>query len=395
MAQEDLSRMSIGVVITGGDFQALGALRALAGHDIPVVLVDHELGIARYSRHRHRFYRSPSPFNEAGFLQFLLEIGRKKSIFGSVLLPNSDAAVYVISKNRAALSELYRVSTPSWEVIQKVYVKKQTYEIAESIGIPVPRVVPAGSLDELLSRELDYPVVIKPSIRDHLYSKVKIKGFRADNADQLARAYRKVCNFIDPSEVIVQDFIPGGPRNLFSYCPFFRDGKAVAYVAARRARQHPMDFGHASTFAETVDGDGMALLAEKFLRAIGYYGIAEVEFMYDERDGRYKLIEVNPRVWGWHTLALSAGVNLIAMMYKDMIGERLPSPRDPAQARWMRMITDVPTVLGEMLRGRMKPMAYFRTLAGGTRDAVFCLDDPLPFLVEAALIPYLWLKRGF
>lgn len=387
--------MSVGVLITGGDFQALGALRALSGRGIPVFLADHELGIARYSRHPHRFFRSPPPSHEKAYLRFLLEIGRRKPVAGSVLLPNSDEAVYVISRNRRALSAAYRVATPPWDVIRNVYIKRNTYEVAEALGVPVPRVVPAGSLDELLSRRLDYPVVVKPSIRDHLYSQVKIKALRADNRRQLERAYRKVCRYIDPSEVIVQDYIPGGPQNLYSYCPFFRDGKAVAHVAARRARQHPMDFGHASTFAETVPADGMAEPAQRFLRAIGYYGIAEVEFMYDRRDRRYKLIEVNPRVWGWHTLALSAGVNLVEMMYRDQIGEAVASPPAPANARWMRLITDVPTVLGEMLRGRMRPMQYLRTVVGGTRDAVFRLDDPLPFLVEAALVPYLWMKRGF
>ena len=77
---------------------------------------------------------------------------------------------------------------------------------------------------------------------------------------------------------------------------------------ARRARQHPMDFGHASTFAELVDIPEIRNIAERFLGLIDYYGLAEVEFMQDPRDGNYKLIEVNPRVWGWHTIAIASGV---------------------------------------------------------------------------------------
>ena len=86
--------------------------------------------------------------------------------------------------------------------------------------------------------------------------------------------------------------------------------KIVTGIMARRARQHPMDFGHASTFAELVKIPEIQQIAEKFLSLIDYYGICEVEFIQDPRDGKYKLIEVNPRVWGWHTLAIAAGVDL-------------------------------------------------------------------------------------
>jgi predicted ATP-grasp superfamily ATP-dependent carboligase len=156
-----------------------------------------------------------------------------------------------------------------------------------------------------------------------------------------------------------------------------------------------MDFGHASTFAETISGNDISCLGEKFLRAIGYYGIAEVEFMYDERDGHYKLIEVNPRIWGWHALAEFAGVDLLKLLYVDMTGANLSCHTEGREAQWVRLITDLPTVMGEILRGRMGVMEYFQSLSRGTRDAVLSLRDPLPFLVEIALIPYLWVKRGF
>jgi D-aspartate ligase len=139
----------VGVVLTGGDFQALGVLRVLARQGIPVVVLDSDFCIARYSRYKHVYRRCPPPANESAFVEFLLRLGREKKIIGSVLLPNSDEAVYAISRNKAALSEFYRVPTPSWEVTQKVYIKKQTYEIARSIGVPVPELICADSLDSL------------------------------------------------------------------------------------------------------------------------------------------------------------------------------------------------------------------------------------------------------
>ena len=51
---------------------------------------------------------------------------------------------------------------------------------------------------------------------------------------------------------------------------------------ARRSRQHPMDFGRASTFVETLNVPQLEKIGTKFLRAIEYYGIAEIEYKQDE-----------------------------------------------------------------------------------------------------------------
>lgn len=385
----------IGAVLTGGDFQALAALRTLAKKNIPVVLLEHEHGIARYSNYKKRVLKSPPVSEHAAYADFLEQIAERESLRGWVIFPNSDEAVYVLARYRDRLKPYYRITTPDWSVIRNVYIKKNTYQLAEANGIPTPQTFYPQSEDELAALPLSYPAVLKPSIRDHYYSKVKTKAYRVDNRDALLRAFRLVTEHIPASEVLVQDLIPGGPSRLYSFCPFFKDGRTVAGVMARRSRQHPMDFGHASTFAEVVRIPEMQELAERFLSLIGYYGICEVEFMHDPRDNRYKLIEVNPRIWGWHALAIAAGVDLPHYVFQDMLGrDPLVQAPDP-DAKWSHFTTDFPTVLLEMARGRMTWKRYRDSLKGKLRDAVFAREDPLPFLAELIMIPYLWVKRGF
>ena len=93
--------------------------------------------------------------------------------------------------------------------------------LAEANGVPIPNTYFPQDLDELMELDLQFPVDIKPSIRDNFYDKVKIKGFRIDNRDELLETYQYVGSIIHPSEVLVQDFIPGGPKHLYSFCPFF------------------------------------------------------------------------------------------------------------------------------------------------------------------------------
>jgi len=63
--------------------------------------------------------------------------------------------------------------------------------------------------------------------------------------------------------------------------------------------------------------------------------------------------------------------------------------------KWVRLITDIPTVFGEIMNGNMKLNDYISSMKGKKMDAVLSLDDPFPFLAEIALIPYLWAKKGF
>ena len=386
---------STGVVLTGGDFMALGVLRTLARKKIPVVLLEHEHSISRYSVCPKRVLKSPPPADHARYARFLKEIAQKEGLQGWVIFPNSDEIVYVLSQYREMLEPYYRIPTPGWAVIQHVYIKKLTYQLAAKHGIPIPATYFPQSLEEAAALNLSYPIVLKPSIRDHFYSRIKTKAYRIDSRDELIRLYRQVSTIIPPSEILLQDLIPGGPTRLYSFCPFFKNGQTVASIMARRSRQHPMDFGHASTFAELVDIPELRSQAEKFLRLIDYYGLAEVEFMHDPRDGVYKLIEINPRIWGWHALAITAGVDLPHYLYQDMIGETPQVHSAKGPVKWFHLTTDIPTVILEILRGRMTLGNYFSSLKGLKKDAVFSLSDPLPFLAELIMIPYLWMKRGF
>ncbi|MFX0202491.1 MAG: ATP-grasp domain-containing protein [Candidatus Hodarchaeota archaeon] len=385
----------IGAVITGGDFQGLGVLRTLAKKGIPVILLDSDHCISRYSRFDKKFIRSPRSSHKEDYLNFLIDLAKKEKIHGWVIFPNDDGVVYILSKYKNVLEEFYRIPTPPWDVIRNVYVKENTYQFAEKHEISIPKTYYPKSQEELMELDLRYPVVIKPSVRGQFFDKFKVKALKIGNKRELIKKYGQVCSFIDPSEILIQDFIPGGPANLYSFCPFFKDGKTVTSITARRFRQHPMDFGQASTFAELVDLPEIKGLSEKFLRLIGFYGIAEVEFMRDPRDGEYKLLEINPRIWGWHSLAIAAGVDLPYIIYQDSIGEKIEVQPPLNDLKWVRLVTDIPTAFVEILRGRIKITDYLASIKGKKEFAVFSLYDPLPFFAEIGMIPYLWRKKGF
>src|SRR5262249_28762176 len=246
------------------------------------------------------------------------------------------------SRYRPLLLERFRVPTPGWSTVQWAWDKRNTYRLAEELRIPIPRTWYPRDVGELGQIDADLPLVIKPAIKEHFIYATKAKACRADNgADRVERA-RRAAALVGPGEVMVQELIPGDGHLQFAYCALFKEGQAVGSMVARRQRQHPPEFGRASTFVETVDLPLLETLSERFLRAIDYYGLVELEYKLDPRDGQYKLLDVNARTWGYHSIGLSAGVDFPYLLFADQRGEPVHPSRGRVGLRWVRMMTDFP-----------------------------------------------------
>jgi carbamoyl-phosphate synthase large subunit len=74
----------------------------------------------------------------------------------------------------------------------------------------------------------------------------------------------------------------------------------------------------------TIRDPELLAVAERFARATGWRGPFEVEVIRD-RDGRYQLLEINPRFPAWVHLATAAGMNLPRAVAQLALG-RSPSP---------------------------------------------------------------------
>jgi len=176
---------------------------------------------------------------------------------------------------------------------------------------------------------------------------------------------------------------------------FFKNGVAIASMEAKRWRQHPPEFGRAATFVETVECPELLAPTLRFLSAMNYYGLAEIEYKLDARDGQYKLLDVNARTWGFHCLGPSAGVDFSYLLFADQIGQPVQGGRGRPGVGWIRMVTDIPTSLRDIIAGRLDVRTYLKSLRNFSTESVFSREDLMPTLAELALLPYLAVKRGY
>ena len=122
-------------------------------------------------------------------------------------------------------------------------------------------------------------------------------------------------------------------------------------------------------------------LSIRLLKSIGWYGVAMVEYREDPRDGRCKIMEINPRFWGSLPLAIAAGVDFPYLLYKMVIdGDIRPVLNYPegVRCRWL-LPGDILHFLMNPNRFRINPR-FFNFSRNNRRDDFISWKDPGPTL---------------
>jgi D-aspartate ligase len=385
----------VGAIIIGGEHPGLGIARSLGRRGIPICVIDDQHSVSQFSKYIKRVVRVKDLRDELSTIESVIEVGRRYGLNGWILFPTRDETVAAFSRHRDRLAEYFRVTTGSWDSVQWCWDKKNTYERAAELGIPVPHTFNPRTEAELVSLYDRLPLALKPAVKENFFYATGAKAWRAETPDQLNDLFRRAIRQIKPEEILIQEIIPGDGQRQYSYCAFFRDGKAHSTLVARRLRQHPREFGRAATYVETIEHPEIEELSERFLKAIDYYGLVEVEFKQDPRDGQFKLLDVNARTWGFHSIGDPAGVDFPYLLYADQLGIPVERCRAKAEVGWLRMITDVPTALSDLCAGELKLSSYWSSLRRARSESVFCLRDPAPSVAEVVMLPYLVAKKYF
>lgn len=382
-----------GALVVGGDHPGLGVARSLGRRGIPVFILDDQYCISSFSRYATKVIKVDNLLDERKTVDAVLEMGRRFNLRNWVLFPTRDETVAAFSRHRSELAEFFRVTTGDWESIKWAWNKKMTYEMAVTLDIPCPKTFNLRNAEELPSLYSSLPLAIKPAIKENFFYATGAKAWRADTVEELNKLYDKAAQQIKPEEILIQEIIPGDGREQFSYCAFVRRGRPHSVLTARRARQRPREFGRASSYVETVELREIEELSERFLSAINYDGVVEIEFKRDPRDGQYKLLDVNARTWGFHRIGSACGVDFPYLLFADQLGLSAEQVHAKAGVGWLRLLTDIPTALSDLVHGSLSYGGYFRSLRATRVEAVFNWRDPLPSLGEVLLLPYLVAKK--
>jgi D-aspartate ligase len=354
------------VVAEVGWVNGLGAIRALGRRGLRVLAVDHRPWALGFRSRFAQPYLAPDPVSdEEGFVARLERLS--EDLDGPApIFPTHDEHLNALARHADTLGNRFRYPFPPWATLERVQSKRHQLEQAEALGLAAPHSAhPRSAADAAAAaNDLGYPVLMKPS-ENVLFKRIfRRQAFLCYDPAEVERTYALAESF----EPMVQEFIPGGDEHLWTLGSYLTsDGEALALFSGRKLRQTRGWMGSARVGVSAWD-DEVVDSGLRLLRALGFYGISQVEWKRDPRDGALKLIEVNPRLWQWHGLASACGVDIPWIAYRDLTGER-PAP-----------------VLMKVEGKRWAISFMFGTKHGLQRppyvDGVFALDDPKPALVQ-------------
>jgi predicted ATP-grasp superfamily ATP-dependent carboligase len=380
-----------GALVLGGDYRGLGIVRSLGRRGVAVWVAQDDHWLAGWSRFTRRRLALPSV---AEGIRGLLDLATRERLDGWAIFPTSDITAALIARNHSALSARFRLTTPPWEIFRWTYDKRLLYSLAERLGVDHPRTRVPTSRDEVLAMDCEFPVIVKPAFMAEMNRLTIAKAWPARDRATLIARYDEASQFVPPGHLLIQDFIPGGGEEQYSYATLCVGGEPRASLVARRLRQWPIEFGRSSSFVETVALPEVEAIARRVLSALALDGLVEIEFKRDPRDGRLKLLDVNARVWGWHTIGRAAGVDFPYLFWSALHGEAIGETRGRPGVRWVHAITDVPAAFAELRAGRLGVPKYIHGIFGGTEFAILSLDDPVPAILEIPMaLSLLWRRK--
>lgn len=272
-------------------------------------------------------FECPNPDDRpAEWLEFMIglsaKIGEKP-----VLIAASDQFVTAIARYASELEPHYRFNPAGAALQGLLATKERQYDLANAHGLAVPRTRFVASSADLadFASTAQFPCLFKPLHYrewERLPAGHPFRGAKlalAGSAEELIGKYNSVAAF-NP-QLVVQEIIAGPDTAKLVYLSCYaRDGRRIGACMMRELRTSPAYFGSASMVEPVLDPEADQL-CDAFLRGIGYTGICEIEVKRDTRDGRVKMIEVNPRYSGTGDAAPYAGVDTGWLHYLDVIGQ--------------------------------------------------------------------------
>ena len=333
-AQSDLPRM-LAPVILGSDFCCYSYIRCFweAYGVKPIVLASADI---KSVRSRFCDYRViPGIDRPEVCLPELERLGDELIAAGKIpfLVGCGDHYARLVSENKPQIEERWYTPYLDFELLDDITQKERFYEICEEIGVPYPKTVYLDCGDKTATVDdggFMYPVIAKPS-NSAAWHYAEFEGqqkvYLIHSREQLEALYKQLQETTYDKLLIVQEFIPGDDTQIRILSTYLdAAGDPIFMVGGRvMVEDHsPTAIGNPAVIV-SEQLDAVSDDALRFMRHVGYRGMANFDVKYDERDGTYKFFEINTRPGRSSDFVRQAGINFAQVQVDDVLmGEKRP-----------------------------------------------------------------------
>jgi predicted ATP-grasp superfamily ATP-dependent carboligase len=365
---------------------SLAIARTLGLWGAPVHGYGGGISAVRASRYLKRWFAGPGddaqPAEVVGrLIEIAQTLGQR-----TVLIPTTDETALFVSRHSAALEPWYIFPQQPAETLAALCSKKRMHYLAKRAGVPTPESCFPGSRADLL-RSLDttrFPVMLKGIHGKFLQQRTNRRMYVVKTAEELIRLYDRLEDPGNPN-LMVQEYIPGADDAVWMFNGYFdANARCLAGFTGRKLRQFPVHRG--LTCMGLCQGNpAVEGISKTLLSAIGYRGAVDIDYLYDQRDGSYKVIDINPRVGATFRLFVDAhGMDVVRALYLDLTGQPRTASAGVEGRGWMVEDLDLASSLSYWIGGQLSPRDWMRSLRSVRELAYFDRRDPLPLIASWA-----------
>jgi D-aspartate ligase len=376
-----MEKRVVPAIVLGSHVMGLAVIRALGIMDVPIVALvyDEREDMGYVSKYVSK--KIPAPHPERFEDQFIELLVKSASHFsGSLLIPTDDGVLGAISRHKTLLERHYLVACTEWNITEQFIDKKNTYALADAIGVPAPKTIIPHSVEDVekYSKTVLYPCLVKPCQSQRYQDRFKQKMVRVENFKQMLAAYQEA---VDADlEMMLQEWIPGDDTQGVNYNSYFWNGEPLTEFTAEKVRNAPPELG-SPRVAVSKHIPEVLEPGRKILRAMGFYGYSCTEFKKDARDGIYKLMEVNGRHNRSGLLAVKCGINFPWIQYKHLVCGELPPACDyQTGIYWIDIFRDISYSLKYYRKEGYSLTQYIQPYRNQHVDAIWDKQDSKPFI---------------
>ena len=359
----------------------LGIIRSLGRIGVPVyAVVEDRFTPAALSRHlTGAFVWDTRGLDDRRFLEGMAAIGGQLKR-PTVLIPTGDAAAILVAEHANELRQWFLLPEQQADVLRALANKRELPLLCKRLGVPCPDTVAPATLDDVrqFAARATFPVMVKAAESRLLPPNARTSQI-ARTPEQLFYIYEATPGELRPN-LLLQEFIDPEHGEDWFYHGYrdARSGRCVGFTG-RKFRSYPVGAGP-TTLGKSIANEPLRRQAEDLLQAVDYGGIVDLDLRLDKRDGRYKLLDFNPRIGAQFRLFEDdQGTDVARALYLDLTGKQAPSPRPMVERTFVADFHDLAAGLGYYRTGGLSFREWRRSLRGRKEMAWFSRDDLLPF----------------
>lgn len=369
------------VVILRFHHGSLAIARTLGRWGVDIYGIDADPGnpalSSRYVRERLIWDFSSAAAEES--IEFLQDLGRKIGR-RALLIATSDHTAEFVADHAEVLSEHFIFPRVDADLVRGLSNKKELYFLARRLDIPTPETAFPESRQDVaeFAASAHFPVMLKAADGLRLEARTGLKMVIVETAEEMLEQYDLLEDPADPN-LMIQEYIPGDDTTIWMFEGYFDENSdCVAGFTGQKLRQHPVHKG-ATSLGVLVENRIVDETTRSFMKQIGYRGVLDIGYRYDARDGRYKLLDPNPRVGSTFRLFVGdADIDVVRLLYLDMTGQPLPRVRPRWGRRWLIEDQDLFSAIDYAREGTLSFRDWFRSFRGVEETAWFARDDLRP-----------------